>query len=383
MKVILAAGWGYPFKIHATNIKSEFIGRGVIAAGGDVLFLDALWGTANVKKNTFGISDTGIRYVSLPRTHGALSVFPNFFRVIKILKKEKQKDEPNVFISMFSFPIVPMEWLICKIAGYKKCMLYHEWYQCLGNKSITSRIQGWLGDNFIPKYMDAIHPISHFILNHCRKFNKPMFSIPVLSDYSDDACCKIEDMFTYCASAGYLLRNTMVLEAFSKIKVCYPGLKLTLVLNQIGNSMPEVEALLESYNLNNSAIIKSNLSQADLYDTFRRSIGLLIPLDPDNIQDKARFSQKIAEYVAMKRPIITSNAGEIPYFFKDKDNAIIVEYDSESYAKALAYLYENKQEASRIGKNGFYTGVNYFHYKKVGAELVKFYAQTFGYANIK
>lgn len=375
MKVIIAAGWGYPSKIHATNIKSEFIARGLIKQGVDVLFLDALWGTFGVRETQYGISEKGVRYVSLPRKYGTFSVFANIFRVVSIFRKEKQYSDKNICISMFGFPMFPIEWFICKLTGYKKCMLYHEWYQCLGHNDLISKIYGWLGDNFVPRYMDAIHPISHYIEDHCRQFNKPIFNIPILSDFSDISIVPTDNKFTYCASAGYLLRNPIVFDAFILVKRQIKDVKLTLVLNQIGNMMDEVKKRIEYCGLNDSVEILHSLTQANLFHTFKTSIGLLIPLDPNNLQDKARFSQKIAEYISMQRPIITSSSGEIPYFFTNKKNAMVVDYSANSYADAMIYLLTNKKEASDIGKAGFITGQKNFDFQTCGKHLVDFYNQ--------
>ena len=78
-------------------------------------------------------------------------------------------------------------------------------------------------------------------------------------------------------------------------------------------------------------------------------MGLLIPLDPNSLADIARFSQKIAEYVSTSRPIITSNVGEIPYYFKDKENAIICEYSAKSYADAMLLLQNDGTLANVLG----------------------------------
>lgn len=39
-------------------------------------------------------------------------------------------------------------------------------------------------------------------------------------------------------------------------------------------------------------IFKHQIPYEELMDIYKSSLGLLIPLDPDSVQDKARFSQK-------------------------------------------------------------------------------------------
>ena len=46
--------------------------------------------------------------------------------------------------------------------------------------------------------------------------------------------------------------------------------------------------------------------------------------DEKSLQDRARFSQKIAEYLMAQRPIITVDTGDIPYYFTHGKNAYIL-----------------------------------------------------------
>ena len=48
----------------------------------------------------------------------------------------------------------------------------------------------------------------------------------------------------------------------------------------------------------------------------------MIPLK-NTIEDIARFPNKISEYTAAHGLIVTTNFGEVPYYFKDGDNAIV------------------------------------------------------------
>lgn len=373
MNIIVASGWGYPYKIHASNIKSEFLARGLQEAGDNVLFMDALWGTIDVKKVTYGVSETGVKYVSFPRYCGAFSVIPNIFNAIKVLRKHKKDKDGNVFISMFFFPIFPIELFISFITSYKRAMLYHELGQCIGRGFILSRVYGYLYDNYVPKKVHVIHPISHYLADRVEQYKKSVFIIPVLSTYDISYNVYVAKQFTYCVSASYLLRNTFILSAFAKVRSSYRDVKLVLVVNQIGDMLDDIYNALKVYGIENNTEVKMNLSQSALYETFASSLGLIIPLDPNSFQDKARFSQKIAEYVSTKRPIITSSVGEIPYYFEDKESAVIAEYSSNGYADAMEYLIKNSIDADKIGLNGYFVGEKHFNYKTIGKKLAKFY----------
>ena len=97
-----------------------------------------------------------------------------------------------------------------------------------------------------------------------------------------------------------------------------------------------------------------------------------IPLDPDNEQDKYRFSQKIAEYLSSETPIITSPVGEIPVYF-NKHNAFLVDlFTPEAYAEAMGYISIHKEESIIIGRQGYELGKKEFNYKIYGEKLSNF-----------
>ena len=99
--------------------------------------------------------------------------------------------------------------------------------------------------------------------------------------------------------------------------------------------------------------------------------ALLIPLT-DSIQDKARFPQKISEYLASGNPIITTNFGEVPFYFHDQKNALVAnEYDINEYAGKFDFIVENPDISMQIGRNGKLTGLKFFDYNSYGVEIKK------------
>lgn len=378
MNVVISSDSGYPSKYTAGNVKSDFIIRGLKEAGADVLFIDTLWGTEGVKKMTTGISPTGVPYISFPRKHGIMSIFYNFHLYCKVIKQRKEVGGPNVFIDapLISF-INIICFLITKFYGYKIALLSHEFYQSINQKSKLSRFNVWANDCVVPRFVDCIHPISHFLLEYNKRFRKPMTIIPILADYSNvdvsDMVHVNEPYFAFCGSALYFLRNTVLVESFKLLHSKYPSIKFKIVLGQLGNQRGQIDALINEYNLSDNIMLFSGLPQDDLYNIYKNAVGLLIPLNPNSLQDIARFSQKIAEYVACGRPIITSPIGEIPYYFQNKVNAMVVDYTPNAYAEAMFELLLDRSLADELGRKGFATGVKEFDYMKIGGQLFNFY----------
>lgn len=62
---------------------------------------------------------------------------------------------------------------------------------------------------------------------------------------------------------------------------------------------------------------------------------------------------KIFEYMACQRPVVTSNHGQMREIFRDGEDALLCEYGARAVLAKLVYLKENRQEARRLGCNGW------------------------------
>lgn len=110
-----------------------------------------------------------------------------------------------------------------------------------------------------------------------------------------------------------------------------------------------------------------------LMDLYKNAMGLIIPLNPKSEQDHARFSQKIAEYTSSASPIISCKVGEVAYYFKNKESAILCDYSQKGFVDAFTWVTEHPIEASIIGMNGFKVGQKYFNCSVVGKQIIDFF----------
>lgn len=374
MNIVFVTSNGYPIKFDANNTKTELMALGFQSENCSTLMIDVLGGQHNLRSVEEGVSETGVDYVLMPHDKGLLSSFFNAFRMYKLLKIHYKKGEKNVAIlSISHYPTFPLMAILTKFAGYKRSALYHEWHVGLEKGSLR-KLEASLRVKSFGNFLESILPISHFLEEKCDRFKKPTFLLPILADYSRERPCReIKNQFAICIGASYLLRNQLLFESFRKVHKDYPETKLILVMFGPKSDQEGVKGLLTKYDIDKATDIRTQVPQEVLYQIYDESIGLLIPLDPDNIQDIARFSQKIAEYIGTGRPIITSNVGEIPYYFKDRESAVIVPYSSDGYYEGMKYLIENREDAERIGKKGFDVGKNNFDNKIVMSRLIEFF----------
>lgn len=148
-------------------------------------------------------------------------------------------------------------------------------------------------------------------------------------------------------------------------------INLTLVLNGPQHLLNDVQDYINEIGLKDRDIIKTSLPYKKLLEEYRRGQALIIPLDPNYDQDKARFSQKIAEYLSTKSAILTNKVGEINFYFKD-DEIITCDYNETSFADAFKWIETHKENCRKIGSNGYKRGATDFNYKSVGKALRSF-----------
>ena len=379
MNIVLIDTAGYPNKLNATNIKAEFIARGLAENGGVTTIVDIPYGTDGNLQVTYGFSQNKIRYIQLPQTgQNIKKAWENIHLYEEILKELYVQDDDNVVI--FGFFFLPFYLRLCHIAkkcGYKKFFLYEEWNVKTKHPSFIAALEDYLMTYTFGYFLDGILPISHFLEKKSKRFHKPQMILPIMAEFKEEEKMPpIGNHFSFCANVKYLLRNKIILEAFEKLHHVKPECKLCLVLSGKEYDMNNLQAYLDTLTSKANIFIKYKIPQNELMQLYRSSYALICPLDPRNIVDKARFSQKIAEYLSCARPVITNNVGEIPYYLHDRDDAIIVDYSVEGFFEAMKYVCENEGEAIKIGRQGFYSGKDKFDIGINGTRLLGFIKST-------
>lgn len=373
MNIVIMVSDGYPFKFTANNAKGEFIALGLKETGCSVTMIDSMHGTEGVAIVKKGVSPHGIPYVIFPRLGKYTAFLRNIPQVWKVLKENRMINGKNhLLMGMMDYPLFIIVAFMAMLLGYKRSTLFHEWHIGINHSSILWKCEAYLKDKTFGYFLNAIFPISHYLQDKSRKFKRPMMLVPVLARFDRQVDVSVEKThFAYCGHSAYLLRNRIIIDAFEGVLKQYSDVKLVLVLVGTEKQKADVYNLLMSKNMTYAVNIKSNLSQDELYTIYDSSVGLLIPLDPYSLQDKARFSQKIAEYVASHRPIITNNVGEIPYYFKNNENAVIVPFTVKGYEDGMLLLMHNMYIGDLIGNGGYTIGYHYFNYSKVGQKIMK------------
>lgn len=265
--------------------------------------------------------------------------------------------------------------LFSKIFQYPLIAHYVEYRSAFKSQARPfEKLKHRLFDKYFMRFTDAVLPISEYLINHLksRGFKKPYLKIPPLTDFRQFALSSgdiNEKYFLYVGSAAYTEAIDFILRSFSNSSS--DRHYLYLVVNGQSHKMKEVSDMVAKATKSPFIRIFTGLKYEELLRLYMNASALLIPLT-DTIQDKARFPQKISEYLASGNPVITTNYGEVPFYFDDKVNALVASaYDVTEYAAKMNYVIENPEESKRIGERGKATGLKFFDFNSYGAEIKK------------
>lgn len=248
-----------------------------------------------------------------------------------------------------------MAWII----GAKMVSQYCELHSCTMRNSLYFRFNKKYIDSFVPKLWDGAFCISHCLMEECHKTSpktKTLLVYPIcnFSSYKEMTTYNNYngDYMLLCSSVSYQSVVRFVIKSYLQSKAS-EVMRLVLVLSgdqkiidKLKKEFPEVTFL---YDIDYTLLI----------DYYRNAKALLIPLR-DNVRDKARFPHKICEYVAAKGLVVTTNLGEMPYVFKDGENALVANgYDINTFSEKLDML-ANNHDFMPIRDNCYRMGLELF-----------------------
>lgn len=364
----------YPQQFTAGNTKMEYMALGFKELGASVTVINSISSCTKDDNDETGISEKGIEYTTF-NSHKTFKGIYNIKQTYKLLKAKKAEGNNIVIMATSRTHKMLVDIFIAKLAGYKTLFLFHEWRSALKMHSVLHKIDAWLKDYFVIRFFDAYLPISHYLLDKCDKVTKrkKKLILPILADYSvGPQKYEVKDRFSYCCGVWYVMRHPMLFDSMDMIVEKYPHAELLLVLSGNEKDIEQFKEAIKARRCAKNIIVRTKVPFEELNEIYGSSLGLIIPLEPDSIADIARFSQKIAEYVATGRPIITNEVGEIPYYFKDRESAYFAEYSVGGFYNVMNDMIENKEKADEVGYMGFQVGLENFDYKRNAMKLVEF-----------
>jgi glycosyltransferase involved in cell wall biosynthesis len=264
-------------------------------------------------------------------------------------------------------------YIYSKLLGFPIAYNYVEWASAIEHRrGLKNKINDYFYDKWLVPSMDAALPISEVLIENFKKVapDKPTFKIPILCDFDKFDVVAKQPEYPYFGYAGALDYGELiifVLTAFDNLKD-EPRVELHMALG--GGSKADDEALTNHIkNMKKSDRVKifKNVPHDKIPDLYAPALGLLIPMRP-TLQDAARFPHKIGEYVASGAPMISSNFGEVEYYFKDMENGFVAkQYKVEQFTEKMQFIIDHPEQARAVGQKGKQMGLkefNYLHYSE-------------------
>ena len=297
---------------------------------------------------------------------------------IKLLRRRKKRKELDyAIISTHSFGAIVYYYILSKIFRFKTILNHVEYYS--GVKMDWNNKSKWINDNLFDRYapvmLDMSFPISEFLISHLKKMTpgKKYLKIPILAEfekYNGTEVLQEEKYFLFSGAADYTEVIEFIIDSF--ILLDHPSVQLYLAIKGGEHHLIKVREYINQSAGKDKIKIFSQLNEKQLYNYYRNAIALLIPLRP-TVQDEARFPHKIGEYLASGNPVISTNYGEVKFYFKDQETMLIAPaYDIDLFSAKMKYILDNPAEAIKIGDNGRNVALRYFDHKIYGEKIIAF-----------
>lgn len=263
----------------------------------------------------------------------------------------------NVY-SQFAFDLV-FYYLLAKYLRAECVLHVVEYRSRIAHRSATLRVNDLIFEALAPRLFRRFIVISTLIERSiiARKPDAKVSIVPPVCRFEAiSAIPKIESQrpyFLYCASLAYEDVAWFVIEAFLQLDA--PDVDLVLVLS--GKLSERIRAACERHE---SIKVLSKLDYEVLVGMYKGAHALLIPLR-NIIQDSARYPQKITEYLAAGRPIISCKIGEVGRHFTNGVNAFLSEnYDVSEYSEVMKLSLYDAGKVELIAQEGLRLGAELF-----------------------
>jgi glycosyltransferase involved in cell wall biosynthesis len=243
-----------------------------------------------------------------------------------------------------------------------------------------SKLFGKITNNFRYRFCDGMILITNVLINYYKgvtgkrvKFFKLPMSVEVDRFQNVEPIFKSQEHYlAYCGFEPEIDGLDLLFKAFALIHLDDPNLKLLIIgdtpdgrfrkYKQIASDLGIVEKV------NFTGII-----DRDKVPNYLLSASVLILPRPLSTSANGGFPTKIGEYLATKKPVLVTNTGEIGIYLKDKVSCYLIESgDIEAISNSIKYIFNNYDEALKVGEMGFDVACSYFDYKVQAKELLNF-----------
>ena len=239
-------------------------------------------------------------------------------------------------------------------------------------------------EHFVFGLFDGFIVISDKLLSYVKEYKKrsaPILKVPILVDFTEYQKAKERPLaqFPYFINTARTNNHKdgiiNVLQAFSVLINSY---KVELSFYLTSNVLPsdlraEVERIITGENLGERVTFLGDLDEDELL-AWQAHSAFLVLNKVDSQQNRYNFATKLGEFLALGKPVITSNVGEVTNYLKHNLSCIYVDpTDYLSIAKAMYRILTEPDLAEEIGEAGKEIAKAHFDYQIQSPHICNFF----------
>jgi glycosyltransferase involved in cell wall biosynthesis len=262
--------------------------------------------------------------------------------VMKLLSRvwqagRKQQLDLIWFNNTSFYNIQPIS-LLAKVLGIPTIQGYEdEWLELHSvdeNRGLAGRLfaaNAWLGDRLCPSQADAIVVISHYLKDKYQEFADPgrIHLIPTIIDCDEWRCDEelncAEPMIFYSGAFAEQDELPNLIEALAILRQRSVAFRCVFLGGNTRDPQ-QVEAARRQVQIAGLADIVEMPGFVPLSEVRRQleAANILVNIRRDGIWSRSGLSTKLSEYLASGRLVVSSAVGEVPYYLKHGEDALLV-----------------------------------------------------------
>ena len=390
MRIAVLCKYPFPEGLAATTRIRAYL-KGLAAAGveTDVFVYNPTTAyNADPKYPDYGSTEEGIRYhypngrkFSRNKIVRVLGV--RFYNPIKacysIYKESKRSKIDFLFIANDELWLLYLAIPFCRWARIAPVFITDEYPEPI-RIYLKDRIPVWKkwAYDFILSFVKG----AIFMTENLERYFNPKGKIrshimPTITDTSRFMNCRklsVERKYLCYMGNMELAKDNVdnIIEAFARICDRYPDVDLHLYGSPGTADQTKLEAVIVRHKLSGRVFLKGRVNCSEVPHILY-SAHVLVSSQPDTKRAEGGFPTKLGEYLAVGKPVLLTDVGEISRYVQDGVHLYIVPAeDPEAYAVALCRILDDYISAQVVGKTGRAYIYATFDYRIISKNLLNF-----------
>lgn len=258
-------------------------------------------------------------------------------------------------------------WAACRLCSIPLVGETTEAPHVYARRGLRKTIAVWLWEHLTAKLFDGFvvisRPLEAMVRPHLRR-GVDLVVVPVLVDTSlFPAQPTTSDSATvmYSGTLDRVDEIDRVLRIWVNASTQLPGWRLVMVGGGWSDGVSDrARSRAQALGVGDSVEFAGLVPRSELAQVLASSSILVLPRI-SGLFSTAGLPNKLGEYLASGRPVVTTKVGDISLYLRDGEDAFLVEPDDEvAFAQRIVHLATHPEEAAAIGEKGRAAAQKYF-----------------------